>query len=155
MGNRSSQADKGKSPQLALNYARIRTIAVRDWTVEPTAERSSHETVWPNSTTETNGVKRAFDEVQTQSPQRDLRPERQGTAPLFTEQKQRLNSVNVRGGPSRNRTGVQGFAVLCVTTPPSGPEFAMPFPSLALRSSLPVPTSISMNGGWLGGGWPI
>ena len=24
------------------------------------------------------------------------------------------------GGPSRNRTGVQGFAVLCVTTPPSG-----------------------------------
>jgi two-component system sensor kinase FixL len=25
-----------------------------------------------------------------------------------------------RGGPSRNRTGVQGFAVLCVTTPPSG-----------------------------------
>ena len=26
----------------------------------------------------------------------------------------------MRGGPSRNRTGVQGFAVLCVTTPPSG-----------------------------------
>ena len=26
------------------------------------------------------------------------------------------------GGPSRNRTGVQGFAVLCVTTPPSGLE---------------------------------
>ena len=26
------------------------------------------------------------------------------------------------GGPSRNRTGVQGFAVLCVTTPPSGRE---------------------------------
>src|SRR5690606_27273836 len=24
------------------------------------------------------------------------------------------------GGPSRKRTGVQGFAVLCVTTPPSG-----------------------------------
>ncbi len=28
---------------------------------------------------------------------------------------------NLLGGPSRNRTGVQGFAVLCVTTPPSGP----------------------------------
>src|SRR5437868_7728716 len=28
--------------------------------------------------------------------------------------------MNVSGGPSRNRTGVQGFAVLCVTTPPSG-----------------------------------
>ena len=25
------------------------------------------------------------------------------------------------GGPSRNRTGVHGFAVRCVTTPPSGP----------------------------------
>ena len=24
------------------------------------------------------------------------------------------------GGPSRNRTGVYGFAVRCVTTPPSG-----------------------------------
>ena len=28
--------------------------------------------------------------------------------------------VSLSGGPSRNRTGVQGFAVLCVTTPPSG-----------------------------------
>ena len=27
---------------------------------------------------------------------------------------------NVVGGPSRNRTGVYGFAVRCVTTPPSG-----------------------------------
>src|SRR5690606_25554115 len=26
------------------------------------------------------------------------------------------------GGPSRNRTGVNGFAVRCVTTPPSGPK---------------------------------
>ena len=34
--------------------------------------------------------------------------------------------MNVSGGPSRNRTGVQGFAVLCVTTPPSGRE-APPF----------------------------
>ena len=31
------------------------------------------------------------------------------------------------GGPSRNRTGVQGFAVLCVTTPPSGLGAAQPF----------------------------
>lgn len=29
---------------------------------------------------------------------------------------------NVCGGPSRNRTGVNGFAVRCVTTPPSGPD---------------------------------
>ncbi len=29
-------------------------------------------------------------------------------------------NMMLRGGPSRNRTGVQGFAVLCVTTPPSG-----------------------------------
>ena len=27
-----------------------------------------------------------------------------------------------RGGLARNRTGVQGFAVLCVTTPPRGPS---------------------------------
>ncbi len=33
----------------------------------------------------------------------------------------------VVGGPSRNRTGVQGFAVLCVTTPPSGLNFAARF----------------------------
>lgn len=26
----------------------------------------------------------------------------------------------MRGGPTGNRTRVQGFAVLCVTTPPSG-----------------------------------
>ena len=46
--------------------------------------------------------------------------ERRGTAPHFHQQNQRLKSQNVGGGPSRNRTGVQGFAVLCVTTPPSG-----------------------------------
>jgi hypothetical protein len=33
--------------------------------------------------------------------------------------------VQGSGGPSRNRTGVQGFAVLCVTTPPSGRERAL------------------------------
>src|SRR4029078_7084699 len=33
----------------------------------------------------------------------------------------------VGGGPSRNRTGVQGFAVLCVTTPPSGRGEAAPW----------------------------
>src|SRR6185369_12427397 len=45
---------------------------------------------------------------------------RRGTAQLFYKQHERLKSLNVGGGPSRNRTGVQGFAVLCVTTPPSG-----------------------------------
>ena len=34
----------------------------------------------------------------------------------------RDRSPRMYGGPSRNRTGVQGFAVLCVTTPPSGPD---------------------------------
>ena len=33
----------------------------------------------------------------------------------------RISSKTV-GGPSRNRTGVNGFAVRCVTTPPSGPD---------------------------------
>src|SRR5690242_14735720 len=36
--------------------------------------------------------------------------------------RKRTVARGVRGGPSRNRTGVQGFAVLCVTTPPSGPD---------------------------------
>ena len=31
-----------------------------------------------------------------------------------------LDSANMVGGPTENRTRVQGFAVLCVTTPPSG-----------------------------------
>jgi hypothetical protein len=37
----------------------------------------------------------------------------------------RLNDLIMSGGPSRNRTGVQGFAVLCVTTPPSGLKVRM------------------------------
>jgi hypothetical protein len=41
------------------------------------------------------------------------------SAHLFREPISRI-SVKFFGGPSRNRTGVQGFAVLCVTTPPSG-----------------------------------
>jgi hypothetical protein len=45
---------------------------------------------------------------------------RRRSSPHILEEKQRLKSVIVGGGPSRNRTGVQGFAVLCVTTPPSG-----------------------------------
>src|SRR6476646_5505579 len=47
------------------------------------------------------------------------------------------------GGPSRNRTGVQGFAVLCVTTPPSGLGWGAPFPSLAWPSS---PTPFALKG---------
>ena len=39
-----------------------------------------------------------------------------------------FNDLGVGGGPSRNRTGVQGFAVLCVTTPPSGPGAARSLP---------------------------
>ena len=38
--------------------------------------------------------------------------QRRGTVRNFND--------NMSGGPSRNRTGVRGFAVLCVTTPPSG-----------------------------------
>ena len=34
--------------------------------------------------------------------------------------KQRLGKAELGGGPTGNRTRVQGFAVLCVTTPPSG-----------------------------------
>jgi hypothetical protein len=37
------------------------------------------------------------------------------------------------GGPSRNRTGVQGFAVLCVTTPPSGLEATDMLPTAILN----------------------
>ena len=40
------------------------------------------------------------------------------------------------GGLARNRTGVQGFAVLCVTTPPRGlPESVSKSIGCALRSS--------------------
>ena len=42
------------------------------------------------------------------------------------------------GGPSRNRTGVQGFAVLCVTTPPSGRKSDGSLPRLAVGST-PLP----------------
>ena len=54
--------------------------------------------------------------IKLQIPSREL-PElwgfqRRGTVRNFTD--------NMSGGPSRNRTGVRGFAVLCVTTPPSG-----------------------------------
>ena len=39
----------------------------------------------------------------------------------FSKNRSKLNALGGKfGGPSRNRTGVQGFAVLCVTTPPSG-----------------------------------
>lgn len=48
----------------------------------------------------------------------EKRPRQRGAS------KQRLFCVRQTaqiGGLARNRTGVQGFAVLCVTTPPSGP----------------------------------
>src|SRR5207245_8051154 len=57
--------------------------------------------------------------IAKQSPHMECRARRRRT-PSFHEQQRRLKSRNVGGGPSRNRTGVQGFAVLCVTTPPSG-----------------------------------
>ena len=62
------------------------------------------------------------------------------------------------GGPSRNRTGVQGFAVLCVTTPPSGPGERAPFRELGVRGQAfrcAGPVDLSMNGGWRGGELPI
>src|SRR5437763_791463 len=40
--------------------------------------------------------------------------------PSLCGRRRRLALFWEGGGPSRNRTGVQGFAVLCVTTPPSG-----------------------------------
>src|SRR5687767_6499494 len=50
------------------------------------------------------------------------------------------------GGPSRNRTGVQGFAVLCVTTPPSG--LAEPaFGGSPVRLSTDLHPQLSTNGG--------
>src|SRR4029078_7009806 len=57
----------------------------------------------------------------------------------------------VGGGPSRNRTGVQGFAVLCVTTPPSGRGEAALWRERPLPVN-PLPTiwTVSRNGGWLG-----
>jgi hypothetical protein len=77
---------------------------------------------------------------------------------------------NGGGGPSRNRTGVQGFAVLCVTTPPSGPGVLAPFRDLwrgvkpdACRRlgkgpftvQAPQFAHLSMNDGWRGGKLPI
>jgi hypothetical protein len=46
------------------------------------------------------------------------------------------------GGPSRNRTGVQGFAVLCVTTPPSGRKRA----EALMRETLPVKAMMPLGG---------
>src|SRR3546814_4065766 len=40
------------------------------------------------------------------------------------------------GGPSRNRTGVYGFAVRCVTTPPSG--LARPIAGVGLLPQKPT-----------------
>ena len=59
----------------------------------------------------------------------------------------------VSGGPSRNRTGVQGFAVLCVTTPPSGRGVAMS-PTSRPGSSIDR-LSNSTDGGWRGGKLPV
>jgi hypothetical protein len=42
-------------------------------------------------------------------------------------------TATIFGGPSRNRTGVQGFAVLCVTTPPSGLNWSGPGLAAARR----------------------
>jgi hypothetical protein len=73
-----------------------------------------------------------------------------------TELSWRLNDLSVGGGPSRNRTGVQGFAVLCVTTPPSGlgVSGSLPrrSPSGQPRGSLPC---LSMKGGWRDRNLPI
>ena len=57
---------------------------------------------------------------------------------------QRLKTWNVGGGPSRNRTGVQGFAVLCVTTPPSGRGLAMSSTS-PFGSSGPIHSSFDQR----------
>jgi hypothetical protein len=60
------------------------------------------------------------------------------------------------GGPSRNRTGVQGFAVLCVTTPPSGPEVeprrrqhTTPLPRPSLRGQPQANCRLSFDEGRL------
>ncbi len=45
---------------------------------------------------------------------------RHAMAPITRDKRLRRGLLNKDGGPSRNRTGVYGFAVRCVTTPPSG-----------------------------------
>jgi hypothetical protein len=74
-----------------------------------------------------------------------------------------LKRLNVGGGPSRNRTGVQGFAVLCVTTPPPGPEVSLDGGDTRrlcrdLRSAVnpkPIVACLSMKGGWRSANVPI
>jgi hypothetical protein len=78
------------------------------------------KTVRRNSPAETAGQIRAGIGLKTHSPRTHCGYKTRRTAPFFRHKIQRLKSQNVGGGPSRNRTGVQGFAVLCVTTPPSG-----------------------------------
>ena len=58
------------------------------------------------------------------------------------------------GGPSRNRTGVQGFAVLCVTTPPSGRGLG-PFQELPapVKGEVSAPPLREMAGSSTNGGW--
>lgn len=45
---------------------------------------------------------------------------RRAIAPIAGDRRPRRGLSTMDGGPSRNRTGVYGFAVRCVTTPPSG-----------------------------------
>ena len=51
------------------------------------------------------------------------------------------------GGPSRNRTGVHGFAIRCVTTPPSGLA-GEAFGGSARRLSTGDPCRVPMRPGW-------
>jgi hypothetical protein len=69
----------------------------------------------------------------------------------------KVRACKVSGGPSRNRTGVQGFAVLCVTTPPSGRERfrlcrerrAAVNPAATGFTEKSAAGHLSINGGWL------
>jgi hypothetical protein len=102
-----------------VRYVRILTTSVRVRTV---VALTTLKTGRVNSAPESLGSNRRGNTRQRQSLSTDLASKRRRTAPVSTEQNQRPNSGIVGGGPSRNRTGVQGFAVLCVTTPPSGRE---------------------------------
>ena len=84
------------------------------------ARQAKYETVLRISAAETGVEYQEIRGPRAPSLSTDWAPERRRTAPHFHSLDQRLESLDVGGGPSRNRTGVQGFAVLCVTTPPSG-----------------------------------
>ena len=136
---------------------RFRTIAVHYRTSSSAGRHIRAQTVHANLVAETEAGIRRLISQSSASPRTDCSSESRGTARFFPHLKQRLKSQIVGGGPSRNRTGVQGFAVLCVTTPPSGRSapFSRLFADGQAFEPPPNMSVLSTNGCWRGWRWRL